>query len=97
MKWEFKSPPECWAKHRPRYLKRVTEFDTSECKIIAWAEIGRSHHGIAKQVAVTQPTVKDHHRQIDTKDDTARLTRWRKSIEVDSVGKDTVWAKEDSE
>jgi hypothetical protein len=82
--WDSESHPERWAKHRTRYLERVTEFDTIACKIIAWAEIGRSHHGIAKRIDVSKGTVTSRMDRIDEQDPTALLTRVPAEIAVQS-------------
>lgn len=37
-----------WAKHRARYIQQTTVYDATEAVIIAWAELGFSHHGIAE-------------------------------------------------
>jgi hypothetical protein len=49
-----------WAKHRARYIQQTTEYDATESVIIAWAELGFSHHGIAdcSDLGVTRSTVK---------------------------------------
>jgi hypothetical protein len=49
-----------WAKLRAQYVARKTEFDATESIIIAWAELGFSHSGIAdfSELDVTRSTVK---------------------------------------
>lgn len=72
-KWEAK--PERWARERARYIDRTTDFDRTEAEIIAFAELGYSHSGIAKCVDVTESTVVSKFDEIDDVNPTALLSR----------------------
>jgi hypothetical protein len=72
-KWD--AEPERWAKERARYIRRTTDFDSTEAEIIAFAELGYSHSGIGKRVDVTESTVVAKFDEIDDVDPTALLSR----------------------
>jgi hypothetical protein len=82
--WNWDDNPERWTKHRARYIERTTEFDATSSMIIAWAEIGCSHHGIGSNVDVSTSTVRSRMDEIDAVDPTALLTRLPDEIEVKS-------------
>lgn len=72
-KWD--AEPERWARERARYIRRTTDFDATEAEIIAFAELGYSHSGVAKCVDVTESTVVAKFDEIDDVDPTALLSR----------------------
>lgn len=82
--WDWETDPERWATHRARYIERTTDFDGTDCTIIAYAELGYSHHGIGKEVDVSRSTVKSRMDDIDDRDPTALMTRYPKEIVVKS-------------
>jgi len=99
--WNWRTDPERWAKHRARYIERTTEFGSTESKIIAFAEIGFSHSGIAKKIGISRSATKsrmsDIDEQFECEYDSALWTRWPENIAVQSpVGIDgTVWGGDD--
>jgi hypothetical protein len=82
--WDWNSDPERWTTHRARYIKRTTDFDDTAASIIAWAEIGYSHHGIGHELDVSRSTVKSRMDAIDERDPTALMTRHPDEIRVKS-------------
>jgi|APHM01.1.fsa_nt_gi hypothetical protein len=60
-----------WAKLRAQYVAQTTAFDETESIIIAWAEIGYSHSGIAQcsTLDVTRSTVKSRMDEITQAED----------------------------
>jgi|APHM01.1.fsa_nt_gi hypothetical protein len=86
-----------WAKHRARYIQQTTEYDATEAVIIAWAELGFSHHGIAEfsELDVTRSTVKSRMDEITETSETvgALWARQPDSLVIRSpVGiEGTVW------
>ncbi len=56
--YDWDENPDRWATQRARYVERASDFDATAATIIAWAELGYSHSGIAKQVDVSESTVR---------------------------------------
>ncbi len=82
--WDWRTDPDRWVKHRSRYIERTTDFDNTDAEVIAWAELGYSHSGIAAEVAISASSVKSRMSDIDEQDATALLTRRPEEIEVES-------------
>lgn len=80
----WNNDPDQWAKKRSRYIKRACEFDDTDAKIIAWAELGYSHSGITKQVDICKSTVRSRMSDIDEIDDTALWSRLPRELEIQS-------------
>jgi hypothetical protein len=84
--WEAK--PARWITERAAYLRRTTEFDETNCRIIAAAEIGYTNSWITKFVDVGRGTVKARMKQIDEQFDfeydSALWTRRPGCIEIQS-------------
>jgi hypothetical protein len=101
--WDSENNPERWAKHRSPYIERTTDFDSTDAEVIAWAELGYSHSGIAKKIDISRSATKSRMDRIDEAFDcdcdSALWTRHPESIAVQSpVGIDgTVWGGDDDE
>jgi hypothetical protein len=84
-------------KHRSQYIKRTTDFDSTDAEVIAWGEIGYSHSGIAKKIDISRSATKARmsriDEQFDCEYDSALWTRRPGYIEMRSpVGIDgTAW------
>jgi hypothetical protein len=65
-------------------VERSSDFDAIASTIIAYAELGFSHSGIAKHVDVGEGTVKARMNDIDDVDPTALLSRTPDELVVDS-------------
>jgi len=98
--WVWEANPARWIKERAAYLRRTSEFDETNCRIIAAAEIGYTSSWIPKFVDVGRGTVKARMKQIDEQFDceydSALWTRRPGYIEIQSpVGIDgTAWRDE---
>jgi hypothetical protein len=101
--WDWRTDPDRWVKHRSRYLTRTTDFDSTDATIIAWAELGTSHSGIADEIDISRSATKARMSRIDEQFDcdcdSALWSRWPENIAVQSpVGIDgTVWGGDDDE
>jgi hypothetical protein len=75
-------------KHRRQYIKRTTDFDNTDAEVIAWAELGHSHSGIAKEIDISRSATKSRMDRIDEAFDcdcdSALWTRWPQNIAVQS-------------
>jgi DNA-binding NarL/FixJ family response regulator len=101
--WDWESNPDRWVKHRSPYIERTTDFDSTDAEVIAWAELGYSHSGIAKKIDISRSATKSRMSRIDEafdcEYDSALWTRRPGYIEIQSpVGIDgTVWGGDDDE
>jgi len=99
--WDWENNPERWVKHRSQYIKRTTDFDSTDAEVIAWGEIGYSHSGIAKKIDISRSATKARMSRIDEQwdceYDSALWTRRSGYIEIRSpVGIDgTTWGGDD--
>jgi hypothetical protein len=95
--WDWESNPDRWVKHRSPYIERTTDFDSTDAEVIAWAELGYSHSGIAKKIDISRSATKSRMSRIDEafdcEYDSALWTRRPGYIEIQSpVGIDgTAW------
>jgi hypothetical protein len=70
-----------WGKLRAQYIAQTTDFDETESIIIAWAELGFSHSGIAEfsELDMTRSSVKSCMSEItetaDVEDHSGRAAR----------------------
>ena len=81
---EWDTDPERWALRRARYIGRTTALESTQARIVAFAELGYSHSGIAKHVDVSASTVKSKFDEIDDVDPTALLSRRPDELVVES-------------
>jgi hypothetical protein len=60
-----------WGKLRAKYIAQTTAFDETESIIIAWAELGFTHSGIAEfsELDLTRSTVKSRMGEITETED----------------------------
>jgi hypothetical protein len=95
--WDWENNRQRWVKHRSRYVTRTTDFDSTDAEVIAWAELGYSHSGIAQEIDISRSATKARMSRIDEQFDcdydSALWSRWPENIAVQSpVGIDgTVW------
>lgn len=80
--WEHS--PDRWATKRAAFVGRAGDFDAISATIIAYAELGFSHSGIAKHVGVGEGTVQARMNDIDDVNPTALLSRTPDELVVDS-------------
>jgi hypothetical protein len=86
--WDWRTDPDRWVKHRSRYIERTTDFDNTDAEVIAWAELGYSHSGIAQEIDISRSATKSRMERIDDQFDcdydSALWSRWADNIAVQS-------------